>query len=71
MPEISVNIEVFCAKCGEGLCNQTEFTTTRYRGEPSFRVMPCERCLAEAHDDGYNEGHDKGFEQAREQYESE
>jgi len=60
MPEIAVNIEVYCAKCGEGLCNQTEATKTRTRGEPAFRVEPCEHCLKESRNDGYDEGYRDG-----------
>jgi hypothetical protein len=60
MPEIAVNIEVYCAKCGEGLCNQTEATRTNGRGEPSFRVDPCERCLDASRDEGYSEGYEEG-----------
>ena len=52
MPAATVNIEVFCDECGEGLCNQTTFVTTRHRGEPSFRVLPCKKCLETAHDEG-------------------
>lgn len=52
MPEISVNVEVYCAWCNNGLCNQTESTTARGRGEPCFRVDPCERCLERAREEG-------------------
>ncbi len=60
MPDIEVSIEVYCARCGGGLCNQTEATRTRYRSEPSFRVEPCERCLQEARSKGYDEGLEEG-----------
>jgi len=59
MPEIEVNIEVYCAVCGEGLCNQTEFVKTYRRGESSFRVEPCSKCLQEAKDQGYEEGYEE------------
>lgn len=65
MPDITVNIEVYCAKCGSGLCNQTEFVTTRLRQEPSFRVVPCQKCLDESHDEGVTEG----YNQAKEEFE--
>ena len=45
MPAIEVNIEVYCAECGEGLCGQTEAAYTRRRGESSFRVTPCHHHL--------------------------
>jgi hypothetical protein len=47
MPEIEVNVEVYCGTCGEGLCNQTTFAKTRSRNEPSLRVEVCPRCIAE------------------------
>ncbi len=61
MPGIEVNIEVYCARCGEGLCNQTESTTTRTRREPCFRVEPCKKCLDEAREEGHSSGYDEGF----------
>ena len=59
MPDVSIDVEVFCASCGDGLCNQTESTTGQRRGQPQFRVLPCERCLMAARSDGYNEGHEE------------
>ena len=68
MPEVSFNIEIYCDACGEGLCNQSTFTNTRNRGEPSFRIEPCKHCLEQAkeegRDDGYNDGYDKATEEA-------
>ena len=63
MPDIEVEIEVYCAKCGEGLCNQTEAVRTHGRRAPAFRVQPCERCLNEAE----SRGHDKGYDDARDE----
>jgi flagellar biosynthesis/type III secretory pathway protein FliH len=59
MPEVSmnVNIEVYCAACGNGLCNQTEFTRGRSRNQPQFRVEPCDKCLDSAKEKGYEEGY--------------
>ena len=51
MPEISVEIEVYCS-CGNGLCNQTSEGTKYNR--PCFTVEPCEKCLESAHDKGYS-----------------
>ena len=66
MPDVSFNIEIYCDGCGEGLCNQSKFVTTRHRNEPSFRVEPCQKCLdtarEEGRNEGYNEGHDKAME---------
>ena len=54
MPEIdvfieyteSVNIDVHCAACGAGLCNQTDVRNKN--GNIRFDVAPCEKCLASA-----------------------
>jgi len=56
MPDINVdvNIEVWCS-CGEGLCGQTR----AQRG--SFTVEPCEKCLENARQEGYDEGHEDGY----------
>ena len=67
MPLIEVEIEVYCARCGEGLCNQTEATHTFRRDQPAFRVQPCERCLEAARDEGYDKGYDEGLDAGREE----
>ncbi len=56
MPEATVNIELYCAKCNEGLCSNATFSI--YRGYPTFTIEPCENCLRDERDDGYQEGHD-------------
>jgi hypothetical protein len=58
MPEVNVDVEVYCAACGEGLCGQTESTTGRQRDQPQFRVDPCQRCLDAADEEGYTRGYD-------------
>ena len=56
MPTIDVDIEIFCAKCGAGLCNQTEATRTLRRNLSSFRVEPCGACLNAAWEEGQQDG---------------
>lgn len=58
MPEIEVNIEILCGRCGAGLCNQTTASKTFNRREPVFIVEPCEKCLNAAEDKGYEKGCD-------------
>lgn len=54
MPEIKIDIDIYCATCGAGLCGGTSVST---RGSnPCFHVEPCERCLERAKDEGYHEG---------------
>lgn len=59
MTDITLNVEIYCY-CGEGLCNQTEGTKTRQRGQPCFIVEPCEKCLEVKRDEGYNAGVEAG-----------
>lgn len=57
MPQINVEIEVYCS-CGEGLCNSTSTKNTRL-GE-ALVVEPCSSCIAHADEQGY----DRGYNQA-------
>ena len=56
MPAIEVDIEIFCAGCGAGLCKQATATRTAYKQQPAFQVEPCETCLDVAKQQGYDEG---------------
>ena len=60
MPEIRVEIEVYCT-CGNGLCNQTSEGTKYNR--PCFTVEPCEKCLDKSYEHGYLEAIDKSQEE--------
>ena len=72
MPIVAVEVEIYCATCGAGLCNQSEFVHTRTRDIPSFRVEVCDRCVDAAvergrvagHSAGYDEGHAAGYDEA-------
>jgi len=46
--EVDVDFEVFCARCGAGLCNQSDTRASRNRKYPQVTVEPCERCLENA-----------------------
>lgn len=52
MPEVKVEIEVWCS-CGEGLCGQS---TGRGRSG-GITVEPCDKCLKEAEQEGYDRGY--------------
>ncbi|MDE2099282.1 MAG: hypothetical protein KGL39_18660 [Patescibacteria group bacterium] len=71
MPEVSVEVEVYCATCGAGLCNETESTTTRSRSVPCFRVSACSVCLERATDNGFDRGYENGYENGYEKGDSE
>lgn len=47
---INIEVEVWCAECGAGLCHQTEF---HERGSKrGLHVEPCTRCLEAARQEG-------------------
>lgn len=47
-----VEFEVFCGKCGAGLCSQSTVGYTNRRGMPFVSVEPCETCLNAEYDRG-------------------
>lgn len=54
--EIRIDVQVWCAKCGKGLCRQSD------GGAESVTVEPCQNCLDQAFDEGKDEGYNSGFE---------
>jgi len=62
MPELPLEFEVFCAKCGAGLCNNCTEGRTPRRNVPYIRIEPCEKCLEKAREEGYTKGYDDGRE---------
>ena len=64
MPEIEVNIEIYCARCRAGICNNANPRKTPNRGQPCFEIEPCEKCLSDAEDAGY----EKGYEDAKAEF---
>lgn len=61
MPSLELEFEVFCGRCGDGLCNNTRESASKGRRFPSIQVDPCERCLERAKDEGINSGYDAGY----------
>jgi len=57
---VEVDFEVFCAKCGAGLCSQSTGGNTTRRRQPYVSVEPCERCLEAEYDKGHTEGYAEG-----------
>jgi hypothetical protein len=60
MPDIEVNIELYCAGCGAGLCANGTATTRRHH--PCFDIEPCQKCLEKADDSGYERGRNEDKE---------
>lgn len=63
MPKVEVEIEVWCARCGTGICNLAEGT---HKG---LVVEPCDRCIDEAKEDAYNDGLEDGREEVEKEKE--
>lgn len=46
----TVEFEVWCARCGAGLCGQCHDVSG------GIKVDPCEHCLEQEYDEGYDRG---------------
>lgn len=60
MPEVKV--EVYCAGCGQGLCGQTQVK----RGS-DFYVTPCDACIENAKQEGFEAGKEEGIRETEAQ----
>lgn len=49
---VSLDFEVFCGKCGAGICSNAETRKSYRRLYPQITIEPCERCLEEAKETG-------------------
>lgn len=54
MLEIKVKVEIYCT-CGAKLNHQY------YDTNGNILVGPCEKCLAEAQEESYDQGHEAGY----------
>ena len=54
--DICVNIEVYCSKCGAGLCGQTRIVNDRHGNTTGFNIEPCKHCLEQSFDEGFDRG---------------
>jgi hypothetical protein len=70
MPELSFEFEVFCDRCGAGLCMNCTEGRTQGRGMPFIRVEPCEKCLDARGDAEYEKGVDQGRADAEKESEA-
>jgi hypothetical protein len=62
--DVTIEFEVYCNKCGAGLCMEASTTDAsgRYSAKslPSVHVNPCPDCIKEAKDEGHDEGYEEG-----------
>lgn len=63
--DVELEVEVFCATCGAGLCKNSTAVKIRNRQADAIDVEACEKCLIKAKEEGF----DEGFEQARNEFE--
>lgn len=60
MPDIVVNIDIYCDICGAALCGDTTARSTNRNKDQAFYVIPCEKCIQAAMDKGYTAGWEEG-----------
>lgn len=58
---VDVDFEVFCARCGYGLCSLSSTRKSRRRGEAQVEVNVCPSC----EDDIKEEAYERGLEEGR------
>lgn len=63
MPEITIDIEVWCSECGQGICH---LASDHGRNKPGIDVGLCDKCLKAARDEARNEGYDEGYQKGYE-----
>lgn len=63
--EQSVDFEVFCRECKSGICSNYEYRSSHNRGAHQFTAEPCDKCLENAREEGY----DKGYADAKKEFE--
>ena len=56
----SLEFEVFCSRCGDGLCRNATVKGTK------VYIEPCERCLERAKEEGDSTGYDRGWDKGHE-----
>jgi len=67
--EATIEFEVYCEDCNNGLCNQSTTTKTRNRQADCLHVEPCTKCLDKSYDKGFEEGDAAGYERAKKEFE--
>jgi len=60
MPKISVDFDVYCAKCGAGICHNVEVDDRG--GVIRLYIDPCDDCLKNEYDEGYSDGKEEANE---------
>jgi hypothetical protein len=66
MPTITTDVEfeAFCSECNAGICNNLTYRQSHNRGAHQFTVDPCDKCIKNAKQDGYDAGYQAGLRDA-------
>ena len=51
MPDFTLEFEVYCGTCGEGLCNESNTRTSHRRSMPQVTVNACPVCIERKDDE--------------------
>lgn len=52
MPTLELEFEVFCSRCGAGLCWTCTEGKTKGRGMPYISLPPCDKCMEREYERG-------------------
>ena len=50
--DADIDFEVYCEKCGAGLCNNANTRSSHNRSMAQVTITPCENCLENSYEDG-------------------
>lgn len=53
MADVLIDIQVWCSKCGKGICDNVSQDKKRIG---HIHIDPCKYCLKNSFDEGYEEG---------------
>lgn len=56
MPEVTVDVELYCGQCGAAICH----LGSGRRNSNIIDVDPCDNCLKDAEQQGYDQGYSDG-----------
>lgn len=51
--DVELEVEIFCATCGAGLCKGSTAVKTRNRQADAINVEACLKCLSNSFNEGY------------------
>ena len=61
MPSLTVELTVYCNRCGVGICHNVEIDKAM-----NIKIDPCDACLDAEYDRGYSDGYETGWIRGKE-----